>query len=462
MTLLDLPPEILIAFAAIFIGTGVLLVVLDKFDTDDAIAFANAEHLRAAISEACITDASKDSPVSLDFNVHQNKPFNQLRTPVISTPKMWYLVKFRIRTDGDPKYVLYSELFPPGEGIGWETFHEFGYRAVIMVDSPSRLTTGTLEHIVNRVKETVSITYHSESPDVLVANILPTERVDLTKGTSIEKRNKPLTQVSGNGEFAPGTWTDDDSFEFTDYYTGLSAAQKTFIKYESCGDGRLCFKTRSGVQAKQLDPACGSRYIQFVNADQRDARRDAKYGDLNLASPCKGKARVYLDDCRTKMDGTFVFSGSSFSVNLDDFGKCKRSISYPLYVFDGADAFIRKGSHTSCLDGISSSAPENTEPLPCIRVVFDQKDDFCSTTNPNGEAMPSIIDYLKRTVLVPDITINRISGSVRSVAASTDYFSMDVDGATVHVYVLKPHAFDESKFSQLENVLGKKSWAWPE
>ena len=34
---------------------------------------------------------------------------------------------------GDPQFIIYYEMFPPGEGVSWEFYSDFDYRVIAML-----------------------------------------------------------------------------------------------------------------------------------------------------------------------------------------------------------------------------------------------------------------------------------------------------------------------------------------
>ncbi|MBI4142675.1 hypothetical protein HY480_02255, partial [Candidatus Uhrbacteria bacterium] len=124
--------ELLItAIGVVFLLLAIFTVmaVLDMFNPREQVAIANTQKLAAAIEQACVSKRA----VTIDFELPQRKtPFSTI------VPKEAH---FLIRHFGDPNFVVYYESFPPGEGIGWEVYQDFDYRALIVL--PDRLDRDT-------------------------------------------------------------------------------------------------------------------------------------------------------------------------------------------------------------------------------------------------------------------------------------------------------------------------------
>ena len=331
----------------------------------EQIAFANTEKLRSAINEACFKGATAANPIEIEFELPQKLP---PQIPVLEEVLYEQLIgEFIIRPSGDPSYVLYYEMFPPGEAIGWELYHDFGYRAIGMLPEGATLPTASsfLASLRTEAAGRLGTDLKDKSLDVFIGNIELTGGFDPLTGEPTEK---------GYGEFfGIGEW-EDDNFIF-DNYLALSPMNKTIPKYQPCGDNSLCLKTTKGVYSYPLKYCTDRDYVQVINTNE------AKYSDFYLASPCEseGNIRIFLDDCKN---------------SYETVPGCEEATTYPIYRYNNNN-LEKIGDHTTCLDTITDEDVPDIS-LPCVRVVFYNKEGFCHTSN--------IISVIPRTNPVPDLT----------------------------------------------------------
>lgn len=322
-------------FAAIFTILGLFLLsqtVLAHVNPYEQIAVLNFKKLGAAIDEACLL---RTGAVETDIYLPQNVP--------VASDASSYGPMFRIRNDGDPLYVIYYEMFPPGEAVAWEVYHDFGFRSILMLPDGYNGQESINSYITTRENELIqTYAYREDSPadiSVLVANVILPINFDLTNGVRTE---------DGIGEFR-----NDEYFEFSEHWT-LSAENKTFLKYIACGDNALCMKTTSGIYIYELKHCQGIKYVEMDSISQNR-------GHINIASPCQSSERIeveYLPNC-----------------------VC-REVEYPLYEYiDGM--LSRTGTHTACLNRMgdevegkdgSINIPEGR--VPCVKVKFVENPNF--------------------------------------------------------------------------------------
>jgi hypothetical protein len=152
----------------------------------EQIAFANVEKLKSAINEACFKGATADDYIEVEFELPQRIP---PLLPVIGGLYEHFIGKIMIRPFGDPQYVLYYEMFSPGEGISWELYHDFGYRAIGMLPegaNPS-MTSSFLESLRTEATGILGAELKDKPLDVFIGNVELTSSFDPSTGESTEK-----------------------------------------------------------------------------------------------------------------------------------------------------------------------------------------------------------------------------------------------------------------------------------
>lgn len=463
---------VFIGVVFVALGVGFILTkIIFASGADDQLAFANAEKLRAAINQACIEGTTRGNARPIDLHLAQNKPFTQ---PTVGSqpalPHTFFFTQFRIRGDGDPKYLLYHETFPPGEAVGWETFHDFegsaDYRIIAMVDGGQSITAEEKSAIVDEIKKQIKARYiKAKKPVVLVGNVMLTGAVDLTEGVMPGKTVDKDEESFLHNDAWDKTLT---KFSFGNYYA-LSAVEKTLPKYNSCGADKLCLKTRAGVHALPLDEACADKYIQFVNTG---SSVDAKYADFHLASPCRGnsKVKVYRDNCANALptiDFGALWKGQpAVTLHFDKFGQCKKFVTYPLYQMnEDGTAMTTAGQHVSCLDSVAGdkSQADDVRSMECIRVEFEQKGDFCTTTNVQAEGIAGLTRYI--SIVNPDVIRLDFENKIKPVFDSTDYVQLNIPlssrNVKVHAFVMEYYPPDLPLLEQLFKDFTTASWVWP-
>ena len=357
----------ILGFVFLFvIGSGLVKAAYEQ------TAFANVEKLRSAIDEACFK--GEGNIVELDFELPQRLP------PSIWLLEEWFyehiIGELIIRPSGDPEYIVYYEMFPPGEAIGWEVYHDFGYRAIVMLPEGATLSTAGsfIEELRAEAKGMLGAKLIDKPLDVFIGNVELTSSFDPSTGEPAER---------GYGEFfGIGEWEEMGLYDRSDFifdnYLALSAMNKTFLKYQPCGENSLCLKTTKGIYSYPLKycKEAGIEYVQLVNTAEHI---QDKYSDFYLASPCKSKesVEIYFDeDCR---DSIFYFSWAEHLLFSElPGGGCEKTATYPIYRYSNGK-LDEIGNHTTCLDMISNEGM--SDPLPCVRVVFRGKEGFCYTQN---------------------------------------------------------------------------------
>lgn len=269
----------------LLIGLAIILTILGQYISYDRIAIANAQELASAIDQAC-QQPGREIPV--DFSLQQNKIF--------AGPLAPKLLQYPIRTHGDPNFVLYYESFPPGEGIGWEIYHNFQYRALVQLPASLEGKPAEGTEVRNFLKDYYR-DFALKNPDKLLDAIVVTNVVHSHEYSGIytieegdvgiidEDEKFPL--LPGAEEiFSFGNWTEDATLQQKDFfrfsnYAGMSRLSKTLIKYQSCGPDSVCLKTREGVYRFPVG-YCKSEGIKGVQLVYDARNRKEVWGALGL------------------------------------------------------------------------------------------------------------------------------------------------------------------------------------
>ena len=313
----------------VFLLLGVILIasiVLSAFNPYEQIAVGNARKLAAVMNQACV---SGTEAIKLDLALPQNVP--------IGSNFLTVLPKWLIRKSGDPNYVIYYESFPPGEGIGWETYSDFDHRLYVMLPEkdPGREDgQWGIESAGEYVKERMNA-FRTSNPQItlegaVAANIVLNDRYSGIELTKVETKladtegflgkNSPFGRGGDSGRggtgtdfgspskfFGFGSWdsaksdpqgqqlpaTEEDFFRFRNY-EGLPAASKSMIKYESCGPYALCMKTRDGVYRFPLKNCQGKGEKEDIKTVQLvyDARASRSIDAIEKIPVSVGKAFI--------------------------------------------------------------------------------------------------------------------------------------------------------------------------
>ncbi len=463
---------------------------------DEQTVLINVNLLKNKIDEACSTGYASMN----DFNFPQPSP-----------PRFAGLVdvfaQIAIRTSGDPHYILYYEAFPVGEAVGWETYHDFNYRAV----SPIDLHTNTpitisdfkaqmethLQNVQNNIKAFLGTQY--TSTPVLVNNIKLSNYLNVN----------PLEEASRNGNDKiklgnAGDWKDDNKrFVFYSYNT-LSSLDKSFIKYRTCDKNSLCLKTRSGVYVFPLNEACNGKYLQ-LNYDAVSTKKTAAITIAAGAATVVGVKLLAGASAATVFGklASFIGKGLSFGIRhpviagttatalfysvsasifkntltykVSDFyaaspcrlknlefereacdSKCTKLYSYPIYDYNPLDDKVTPiGSHLTCVSGLNSDVSPNNliSNAECIKIkVSEPREGYCWTPNPTTESIEWFsTDVLKKTIL-----------EIANELGATPVYSSNTYTENPFMYILKPSETSRTMANRLAEAVGNTwSWKWP-
>ncbi|MFH0832113.1 MAG: hypothetical protein V1900_00095 [Candidatus Aenigmatarchaeota archaeon] len=339
--------DLIVSLGIMFLGLGLLIVIILAAvqTTYEQTALSSFSRLGSAIDEACFKELSKDNAIEMNVELPQNVWF--AHAPLIGPISESLVGRFVIKAIGEPRYILYYEMFPVGEAVAWEMYHDMDQRIVSQLDEKNN----DIEKLISAAKDKRS-SKNEKLEGAFVNNIL-LGNIDPTTGT---KMKEPL-----------GKW---ESGKFTFTNPPIDSYNKTMSKYLSCGDNTLCLKTSKAVNTYPLKYCKNMDYIQFVYDSPDEHMR---YSDFYLASPCKIKAKIFVDDCADGHRTTF----------LDSLGGCENNITYPIYSYNEKGESKIIGSHTSCLDFIAvKKEAAKPEHLPCVRIVLSNEDGFCFTNNP--------------------------------------------------------------------------------
>ncbi len=429
---LNLPMSALFALVFAIIGIVLLMtIIFSGLKPYEQIARANADRLASAIDEACFTD--HEVQIS-DFYLPQN-------TPIFSKESA-FAPTLRIRSDGDPKYVLYYEMFSPGEAIGWEVYHDFDYRAVAML--PDNLPANFDMHsFISDVRNSIFDKYkNGEDPpntvDVFIGNLLLSDSIDPITGEAADAKSIIM-----------GKWDGNKFSLSTEFFS--SAINKTISKYLACGDNVLCLKTPNAIYAYDL-PHCKGK-IDYMQLNRKhDNHYDNKYSDFYLASPCKvNQITVKLANCRNNWDCTEPFNCNA---------ACGASVEYPIYDYQG-DSLNLLGYHKTCLNAISGGDDGTCtsggnlaleDETNCIRVGLDERDGFCFT-------LEQVEGFGSTSFSIGSVVSDLISTNPHPVSALNECTKI----ADSYVYVLRSVKVSWFEgWNLLKEWLGFTAiWRWP-
>ena len=385
--------------------TLIITVVLLFINPYDSIAFANVEKMRAAMDQACLNPAQA---VDISFTLEQNNP---ARVSSVLT----FIPIYITNIFGDPKYVVYYEAFPPGEGTGWEIYHLMQNR--LLSPLPGGFEGKNSEDVaayVNDIKNSwTAYRNHADKLEGIIVNniIIGPRRSDYylgeesglpvpDAGPSEARKELEKYGVWKNVDDATGAPSGgDNQFAFTNY-RALNSFGKTAAKYLPCGENSLCFKTPSGVYSYPLRYCNGIKAAQIIY-DASAAPQDVKlkrigfdsvevFGGtgimtflLKRAHPVLAAlsipviingardALVFLVDIKTgdfavvspctlkdvrieKNDcNNFEYPGSSYF--SPSFTPCTKVITYPLYQYDPGGSLTKVGEHSACVEKIGNT-----------------------------------------------------------------------------------------------------------
>ena len=322
-------------------------LIMSLFDPYKMTAIANAQAMRSAMEEACVSGQAELQ----EFQLPQNTMEKLFNYPVIGKAAQ-AVAKYQIRLKGDPTYILYYEAFPPGKGYTWEWYDDRltdrnliylddGYDGKNLAEFTSIVWTGN-DNIIDSLKKD-----HEGDISSMVANIVLNDQLN------------PLSGITAQGSEAHGDdeWKDknnvppwgkwDGNFYAFGGYMFLDSTHKSMIKYASWGPNSLCLKTPEGVYRFPLNYCKGVEYVKIVRAPTYLGgltRVKSKTSDFHIVSPCKISGENLPP----------IFGGYDniieIKVKSNDY-KCENTINYPLYEIDENKKIIdTKNDHYSCLD----------------------------------------------------------------------------------------------------------------
>lgn len=362
----------LTALSLVFLLLGVVLIasiIFSAFNPYEQIAVGNARKLAAVINQACLSGGE----TTINFDLPQSVPYGANLLTV--------LPKWLMRQYGDPNYVIYYESFPPGEAIGWETYHQFDDRLyVILPKDPSngKWTINEANDFADRKEKDFVGTRNVEA--TVIGNLVLNDAYNGIEIYSQDKnKNTIATQArsdttfgggSAGGAGTSGSWdtqekllfgfgswqstqksggdpefAKEDFFAFKNYQ-GLYTSEKTLIKYESCGPYSLCMKTRSGVYSFPLS-ACKNviKTVQFVY----DARYDSGTKTLVQAARDAAIAVIMAKTGLLKVVWDIPLVGKLFMVGVIG-GEAKdlaQGVSQAVFSLKSGDLVLASPCHIS-------------------------------------------------------------------------------------------------------------------
>jgi len=366
------------------IGIVLLSVILAQFNPYDQVAFANAERLRAAMEEACMSNKAE-----LTFSLPQNVPV--FGSGLAQLGQIPLLPAWQIVTKGDPKYVLYYESFPVGEAVGWEIyFKNMGYRVAAPLKEGADIVERSkiaerITEVGDKFDESYKSVNNTEGKKIFVNNIILNSELDSTTGRTLDDPKK-----------AYGSW-DRNDFIFSNYI-GMSGLEKTLVKYQPCGSHTLCLKTTTGIYSFPLKYCDEIKYIH-IYYDARNKAKGYKAIGAGLGAGAAaiggivyfgvkssivfalktlwwsptitvGAAAYGADSYGEYLFNQFItYKSSDFYVaspcsslkmeikKADCSRLCSNLKNYPIYSYENG-LLVKKGEHYTCLDNINGTEPD--------------------------------------------------------------------------------------------------------
>jgi hypothetical protein len=387
--LLDLPLKEIIGMIILLIAIVGLWLVLPKTVLEGS-ARANTFELARAIDKACFTG---EEQVIENFVLPQHILGDTGGKIATFIPQM------KISSVGDPNYVIYYEMFPPGEALSWEVYmRSMGHRGITYIDEGSTVPLENLKEFSEKNKEKYEIFIkgvlaefkrqadeegfdsseiaeeiskkgYLDLSGIITANIILEKGLDVQAGEYIENPD-PLSTIGDWGDQRTGGVT-TPFFKFSNY-VGAPIFNKSIVKYSACGDNSLCMKTTDGVLVFPLN---NCKNIDYIMLDKNEGNTDEKYQDKSefyLASPCKAeRVKISMAQC-----------------NIPD--DCRTRIDFPIYKYSkDLNELVREGDHTECINvGLNiDETLTNGNVLPessagnfnCIKVELEGKQTHCDT-----------------------------------------------------------------------------------
>ena len=381
--------EIMISIVFVILGSILMFVMfsllLNLDNIHAAVAEANFDNLGSAINEVCALNRNH-AETTIDFKLPERKP-----TVSLLGAQLAFLNAYRMKSQGDPIFLIYYEMFPPGEAIGWEVYQNFdtaGLRIISESEAdPSRFPT-IISETEKRIERENEVPEEVDIRPAIINVVLSEAIPEFFDPLGIYVKDKDFKNI--------GHWEEENEF-FA--FAGFDVMYKhdkraaLSLKYLSCGDNSLCMKSPWGVRKYHLD-ACeenGIDYIQFVYPANKNPRYRVREGDFYIASPCEAKLRIVVDKdedhgCRTSPPGiereVDIPGPFDLPIPLASVHTCDNAIVYPIFEYQGGN-LVKVGEHYSCMDPIGSGTEDylDGEGMNCVRVIYEEKSDFCYTYN---------------------------------------------------------------------------------
>lgn len=347
--ILELAPYIIIFMVGIGVFFYTLTSVLGISTVNERRVDASAASLQAAFNTVC--DTGQTAEIKVNFPQEE---------PIGVKGVYEHYIKQNLKLNGDPKYLIYYESFPPGEGVSWESYLNLKKRAIREVKQSEDLSKYKTD---------------SEYPFVPANIILSSLPQESTK-EQIESLGKP--RLYGD----VGVWR-NNTYQFFNLQA-ISNLEKTVIKYRPCGNTSLCLKTPSQIVKLPLRYCEGLKSIRMIYEEGWlwDNCKGGKCPDFHLASPCYARLEIKRVNC-----GNFD----------DNDGNCERAVEYPLYKMED-DSLKQSGSTIQCADRVYTQDADGTVNLGgqfCLQVKIKSGDGFCATSNRN---VGGLLSWLLNTV----------------------------------------------------------------
>lgn len=334
------PIMIFISLIILILSLILLLIIVERIVPDESIVvFANMDKLRNAMDRACLFGSKQE----IEFELPEQK--TELK---IGPIKVMDFAEERINSNGDPKYVVYYEIFPPFEAMLWETYlKNVGDRVLVEFNKDIETTISDAKRL------------YSDASLIWIWNlVLPDMDEKILQAPKADEPDLYKKYINMLGKW------EGDQYLFKNYLA-LPKIVKSYIKYAPCGENTLCLKTFSGVYKWKLNHCIGIKAV-LVRYDLPSKIPWTK--NFFLASPCKAKITIEKANCT-------------------DIDICDKMYEVELF----KDGNILPKNHTICLDGLNldcgskpatrsgnciTLTPSSTD--VCLLVTIKDEDGFCA------------------------------------------------------------------------------------
>ncbi len=240
--------------------------------------------LRDAIDSVCEGSSAK----TITFNIDQNMPNDLLKGAYITTR-------------GDPDVVVYYEAFHPGTGYSWEGYYGELPKNILFV----YVNSTNDEFDKSYIKDFIERSEHEANETLKSLNVR----------TAIPMFYPVVANVQDSN------WKAVKQFGRVKYYikNATESQDRMIYKYEFCMNNSICMKTKNAIYAFPLK--CDFNGSVLFDTDQ--GATGEYYGELSLASPCKGEVTVYSAKCSCEVHKKYIINNSKIEY-IGNYTTCEK------------------------------------------------------------------------------------------------------------------------------------------